>query len=127
MSDKVTILFGVVVMAISRRLSRGKARFPGEDDDFATLTVAVEVERHSWIPLNVRQARGDPATDLAALIGPASYGESFADWLASAYPALAAELPRAHFYLGTFALQDALFGLETRDAEAFEAGIADYR
>jgi aminoglycoside 2''-phosphotransferase len=70
---------------------------------------------------------GDPATDLAALIGPASYGEGFADALVSSYPTLAAELPRARFYLGTFALQDALFGLETGDEQAYEAGMLPYR
>jgi aminoglycoside 2''-phosphotransferase len=70
---------------------------------------------------------GDPATDLAALIGPVSFGESFAEVLASAYPPLASELPRARFYLGTFALQDALFGLDTGDARAYEAGISQYR
>jgi aminoglycoside phosphotransferase (APT) family kinase protein len=40
---------------------------------------------------------GDPATDLAALIGPVSYSEDFADALLASYPTLAAELPRAQF------------------------------
>jgi aminoglycoside 2''-phosphotransferase len=70
---------------------------------------------------------GDPATDLAALIGPVSYGEDFADALLSSYPTLAGELPRARFYLGTFALQDALFGLEVGDEQAYEAGMSQYR
>jgi aminoglycoside 2''-phosphotransferase len=70
---------------------------------------------------------GDPAVDLAALIAPVSLGSDFAELLASSYPALASELPHAHFYVGTFALQEALFGLETGDSEAFEAGIASYR
>jgi aminoglycoside 2''-phosphotransferase len=70
---------------------------------------------------------GDPATDLAALIGPVSYREDFADALLSSYPTLATELPRARFYLGTFALQDALFGLETGDEQAYEAGMSQYR
>jgi aminoglycoside 2''-phosphotransferase len=70
---------------------------------------------------------GDPATDLAALIGPVSYGEDFAASLVSSYPTLAAELPRARFYLGTFALQEALFGLDTGDKQAYEAGMSPYR
>ena len=38
-----------------------------------------------------------------------------------------AALPRVKFALGTFALQEALFGIENGDQEAFEAGIAEYR
>jgi aminoglycoside 2''-phosphotransferase len=30
------------------------------------------------------------------------------------------------FYVGTFALQEALFGIENGDREAFQSGIADY-
>ncbi len=36
-------------------------------------------------------------------------------------------LSRARFYVGTFALQEALNGLEDGDQEAFENGIAQYR
>lgn len=70
---------------------------------------------------------GDPAVDLAALICPVGYGETFMRLGLSAYPELAAMFPRAAFYVSTFALQDALFGLECEDPAAFEAGIADYR
>lgn len=70
---------------------------------------------------------GDPATDLAALMSPTGYDAGFADMLAAAYPPLAAQLPRANFYAGVFALQEALFGLDAGDVDAFEAGIAGYR
>ncbi|WP_237762871.1 hypothetical protein [Paenibacillus sp. A3] len=36
-------------------------------------------------------------------------------------------LERVKFYQGTFALQEALFGLENDDPEAFHAGIEAYR
>jgi aminoglycoside 2''-phosphotransferase len=35
--------------------------------------------------------------------------------------------PRIAFYAGTFALQEALFGIEHDDPDAFAAGIARYR
>ena len=35
-------------------------------------------------------------------------------------------LGRVAFYRGTFALQEALFGVENGDEEAFRAGIAPY-
>lgn len=68
---------------------------------------------------------GDAAVDIAALI--ASYGEPFIRRLARHYPALDALLPRADFYLSTFALQEALAGVENGDSEAFTRGIAAYR
>lgn len=68
----------------------------------------------------------DPAVDLAALMGPFGYGETFVRRLLRSYPLPEAALARARFYAGTFALQDALFGLETGDQEAFAAGIRPY-
>lgn len=67
----------------------------------------------------------DPAVDFAALAG--SYGISFVRMTAEAYPNLEALLPRVDFYAGTFALQEALFGLENQDEEAFKSGIASYK
>lgn len=72
-------------------------------------------------------ALDDPAIDIASLICPMGYGENFAKDLLRAYPQMQALLPRARFYMSTFALQEALFGVETGDREAFEAGIAPYR
>jgi hypothetical protein len=43
------------------------------------------------------------------------------------YPVTGAILSRARFYAGTFALQEALYGLEDGDQKAFERGIAQYR
>lgn len=72
-------------------------------------------------------ALDDPAIDIASLICPMGYGEDFAKHSLRAYPQMQALLPRARFYMSTFALQEALFGVETGDREAFEAGIAPYR
>ena len=35
-------------------------------------------------------------------------------------------LPRILFYIGTYALQEALYGIENNDIEALEAGLEDY-
>jgi aminoglycoside 2''-phosphotransferase len=67
---------------------------------------------------------GDPATDFAALL--ASFGETFYWECANIYPAMADSLPHVQFYLGTFALQEALFGFENGDEAAFASGMANY-
>ncbi len=67
---------------------------------------------------------GDPAYDIAGLL---SYGESFVHRLAATYPHLDEVWQRATFYKGTFALLEALFGIENDDNEAFENGIESYR
>jgi aminoglycoside 2''-phosphotransferase len=69
---------------------------------------------------------GDPATDLAALITPHSYGADFLPRLEGGYPGITGLRDRARFYMGTFALQEALFGVEHNDREAFESGMAGY-
>ncbi len=66
---------------------------------------------------------GDPATDVAALM---SYGEDFIGRFAREYGCSRAMLARADLYRGTFALQEALFGVEHDDPDAFTDGIADY-
>jgi aminoglycoside 2''-phosphotransferase len=47
--------------------------------------------------------------------------------LAASYPGLDAIWERVTFWHGTYALEEALFGVENGDAEAFEAGIRNYR
>ena len=42
------------------------------------------------------------------------------------YPGSEKLLPHIHFYRGIFALEEALFGIENDDREAFQAGIAQY-
>lgn len=69
----------------------------------------------------------DPAVDLAALIGPYGYGEAFLRRFAKIYAIPPEDLARARFYASTFALQDAVYGIEHGDAQAFESGIAAYR
>ncbi len=66
---------------------------------------------------------GDPALDVAALL---TYGEPFVQLGFAAYPAMATMLSRARFYLSTFLLQEALYGIEHDDPDAVERGLAPY-
>ena len=70
---------------------------------------------------------GDPAQDVAAVICSVSYGEEFLQRFVTVYPGIDELLPRARFYAGMFALQEALYGIEDNDPAAFESGIAQYR
>jgi len=67
---------------------------------------------------------GDPAVDFAGLY--ISYGSDFYKDCCAVYPQMDAALGRVHFYCGTFALQEALFGIENGDQAAFQAGMAAY-
>ena len=63
---------------------------------------------------------GDPAVDLAAA---STIAPGFLHRLAAAYPLAGDLADRARFYRGTFALQEAVFGVENRDEPALEAGL----
>ncbi len=67
---------------------------------------------------------GDPASDPAGLLS--QYGEAFVRRLSGAYPGLDACWDRIVFYQGTFALQEALFGIENNDPQALASGLARY-
>jgi len=69
---------------------------------------------------------GDPAIDFAGIISPVGYGESFLKRFEGIYPNIETTAKRTKFYVGTFALQEALYGIEHNDREAFKAGIKDY-
>jgi aminoglycoside 2''-phosphotransferase len=69
-------------------------------------------------------ALGDPATDVAPLVG---YGEDFLNSCLESYPAMQTMLERVRFYRGTYALQEAWYGLRDGNQQAFERGIAPYR
>lgn len=66
---------------------------------------------------------GDPAYDLATLL---TYDEQFTRHVVRSYDPTSAELSRAHFYRATFAAQEALYGAEHDDPDAFARGIAPY-
>lgn len=68
---------------------------------------------------------GDPAYDFAGILS--SYGEDFFDMCINLYPNGNEISERVKFYKGTFALQEALHGIENGDSQAFEDGIKGYR
>lgn len=66
---------------------------------------------------------GDPAHDVAVML---AYGERFVRRGFAAYPAMEAMLPRARFYLSTFPLHEALYGIEHDDPDAVERGLTPF-
>nr|WP_230874932.1 phosphotransferase [Lysinibacillus cavernae] len=68
---------------------------------------------------------GDPAYDFAGILS--SYGEDFFDRCINLYPNGEEISERVKFYKSTFALQEALYGIENADRQAFEDGIKEYR
>ena len=92
--------------------------------DFGTGNILFNGGRVSGIIDFSSCGPGDPAQDLGALLS--SYGERFIERFLEHYPALTSCLPRARFYLGNYALLQALYGLRDDDRAAFEDGIADY-
>lgn len=68
---------------------------------------------------------GDPAYDFAGLLS--SYGEAFFNRCLNLYPNGAEIAERVKFYRSTFALQEALHGVENDDIEALENGMKAYR
>ncbi|KAA0563543.1 aminoglycoside phosphotransferase family protein [Bacillus sp. CH30_1T] len=68
---------------------------------------------------------GDPAYDFAGLLS--SYGQPFVKRCLSMYPDGERIFERMTFYKSTFALQEALHGVENDDPEAFESGMREYR
>lgn len=68
---------------------------------------------------------GDPAYDFAGILS--SYGEDFFNMCINLYPNGNEISERAKFYKSTFALQEALHGVENGDKQAFEDGIKSYR
>ncbi len=67
---------------------------------------------------------GDPAYDFAGLLS--SYGENFVCQAGCSYPSFEDLWPRIRFYQNTFALLEALFGIENLDMSAYESGMANY-
>ena len=67
---------------------------------------------------------GDPAGDYAGLY--TSFGEEFYRNCYGEYPEMAYALDRVKIYIGTFALQEALFGYENDDPNAYKSGMAEY-
>lgn len=67
---------------------------------------------------------GDPAIDIGPLVG---YGETFLESCMEVYPSIHEMLGRVHFYRGTYALQEAYFGLRDGDQRAFERGMLSYQ
>ncbi|MBN2795262.1 MAG: aminoglycoside phosphotransferase family protein [Clostridia bacterium] len=71
-------------------------------------------------------AIGDPAVDIASLIGPFGFSSAFIENYFVNYPDVENYLKRAVLYTKTFALQEALYGYENNDKRALDAGMRNY-
>ena len=87
------------------------------DADTKSISGIIDFSSAGW---------GDSATDFAAIICSVGYGEQFLDRFSAIYPGIENVLSRARFYAGTFALQEALYGLEDDNGAAFARGIEAY-
>jgi aminoglycoside 2''-phosphotransferase len=87
------------------------------DADAKSISGIIDFSSTGW---------GDPATDFAAILCSVGYGEQFLERFSAVYPGIENVLSRARFYAGTFALQEALYGLEDDDQDAFARGIEQY-
>lgn len=94
--------------------------------DFGAGNILYDVQQSSIVGILdfAGTTLGDPAVDYAGLL--ASYGDSFFSRCRAAYPRIESALARVYFYRGTFALQEALFGVENDDPKALERGLAGY-
>ncbi len=94
--------------------------------DFGSSNILYEPQSHalSGIVDFGSTEVGDPAYDVAGLL--ASYGEDFVIRCAAAYPEIEGFMERVEFYQRTFALEEALFGVENDDEAAFRAGMATF-
>lgn len=93
--------------------------------DFGGGNLLYDVGRHTLTGVIDFGAAGpdDPAVDLAAA---ATLGPDILAGIAVTYPEAHAARDRVAFYAGTFALQEALFGIEHDDAAALRAGLQGY-
>ena len=95
--------------------------------DFGSSNILWDAKRYEVTGIIdfVETGAGDPAYDFAGLLS--SYGEHFVRRCLSMYPNGDHIFDRINFYRGTFALQEALHGVENDDPEAFENGMKGYR
>jgi aminoglycoside 2''-phosphotransferase len=69
---------------------------------------------------------GDAAEDFASIYGFRGRNAAFAQRFFNLYPELENMMERVEFYSGTFAISEALFGIENNDPNALESGLASY-
>jgi len=90
------------------------------------ILVDIELEKISGIIDFGSIHLGDPAEDIACMIGPFGYGIDFILEYFQSYNGIHNLLERAVLYTKSFALQEALYGIENDDKRAFDAGMTNY-
>ena len=94
--------------------------------DFGPSNILFDKEKQSIVGVIDfgNSGMGDPAYDFAGLLS--GYGERFVEYCSDYYPKMENLMRRIHFYQGTFALLEALFGIENGDDDALRAGLEKY-
>ncbi|MCP8967660.1 phosphotransferase family protein [Ectobacillus ponti] len=112
--------------AVAQLFSSGTASYTTAviHGDFGASNILYDKQSISGIIDFGGAALGDPAYDFAGLL--ACYGEDFLQECLQHYQEGDQLLPRIRFYRETFALQEALHGMENGDEEAFQSGIQGY-
>ena len=91
--------------------------------DFGGSNILIDNHQISGILDFSSAGYGDPALDIAAV---STYGEPFFSHFSRFYTPTEAQLNRAKFYRGIFALEEALYGWKNDNKEAFERGMEQY-
>jgi len=91
--------------------------------DFGGSNILIDNNQISGIVDFSSGGYGDPALDIAAV---SSFGEPFFSPFCQFYTPTEAQLNRARFYRGIFALEEALYGWKNEDMEAFKSGMEQY-
>jgi aminoglycoside 2''-phosphotransferase len=95
--------------------------------DFGTGNILLDEQTQSISAvLDLEALQGDAALDLAALYGFNGRGQVFARRIARHYPEMETMMARILFYCGTYALEEALHGIENGDDAALKAGLEPY-
>ena len=91
--------------------------------DFGGSNILIDNNRISAILDFSSAGYGDPALDIASV---STYGEHFFSQFCRFYEPTEAQLDRAKFYRGIFALEEALYGWKNEDLEAYKRGMEQY-
>ncbi|WP_423410741.1 phosphotransferase family protein [Heyndrickxia sp. MSNUG] len=123
-ASKETVYFEFESFIEKERLRETKTSLIHGDFGASNILWKVENTEISGIIDFGASGLGDPAYDFAGILS--SYSEDFFEQCIRLYPGGKEIKERVLFYKSTFALQEALHGIENNDEQAFKNGIKAY-